>query len=192
MTPRPGAPAPPKQNHPRESDARRARGAPAVALIAAVAANGVIGAGNRLPWRLADDLKRFRALTLGHAVIMGRRTWESLPRALPERQNIVVTRRRDYVAPGAEVVGSLDDALALVRMPEPAFCIGGGELYRTALPRATCLYLTEIDHDFDGDAAFPAWRRADWRETAREPRRAEGPNGFGYAYVTYERAEPAD
>jgi hypothetical protein len=95
-----------------------------LAVIAAVAANGVIGAGNRLPWRLPEDLRRFRALTTGHAVIMGRRTWESLPRPLPERQNIVVSRRRDYVAAGAEVVGSLDAALQLVRLPPPAFCIG--------------------------------------------------------------------
>ncbi len=192
MTPRPAAPAPPTQNCPHETNAPRTRGTPAVALIAAVASNGVIGAGNGLPWRLADDLKRFRALTVGHAVIMGRKTWESLPRALPERQNIVVTRQRAYTAPGAEVAASLDDALALVRLPEPAFCIGGGELYRAALPRAVRLHLTEIDREFDGDARFPAWRRGDWRETAREPNRSEGPDGFGYAYVTYERAEPSD
>ena len=162
-----------------------------VALIAAVARNRVIGAGNRLPWHLADDLKRFRALTLGHAVIMGRKTWESLPRALPERQNIVVTRQSDYAAAGAEVAGSFAAALACVRSPEPAFCIGGGELYRAALPYATTLHLTEIARDFDGDAQFPPFERSDWRETARENRPADGPDGFGYAYVTYERAAPA-
>ena len=121
-------------------------------LIAAVAANGTIGAGNRLPWRLDDDMKRFRALTAGHAVIMGRKTWESLPRALPERQNIVVTRQRGYIAAGAEIAGSFAAAVALVRMPKPVFCIGGGELYRAALPYATRLNLTEIARDFDGDA----------------------------------------
>ena len=164
---------------------------PGVALIAAVATNRVIGAGNRLPWHLAEDLKRFRALTLGHAVIMGRKTWESLPRALPERQNIVVTRQRDYAAAGAEIAGSFAEALALVRRPGPVFCIGGGELYRAALPYATTLHLTEIARDFDGDAQFPPFERSDWRETAREDRPADGPNGFGYAYVTYERAAPA-
>jgi len=147
-----------------------------VALVAAVAANGVIGVGNRLPWRLATDLKHFRALTTGHAVIMGRKTWESLPRALPGRQNIVVTRQRKYTAAGAEIAASLGEALALVRLPDPAFCIGGGELYRAALPRASRLYLTEIARDFAGDAKFPALARAEWRETAREAHVSEAPD----------------
>ena len=159
---------------------------PALALIAAVARNGVIGAGNALPWRLPDDLKRFRALTTGHAVIMGRRTWESLPHALPGRQNIVVTRVPGRAFAGAETAASLADALARVRMPAPAFCIGGGELYAAALARAELLHLTEIDRDFAGDTAFPAFDRAAWRETARETHRA--PEGFDYAFVTYERA----
>jgi len=161
---------------------------PEVALIAAVAANGVIGADNRLPWRLPDDLKRFRALTTGHAVIMGRKTWQSLPRALPQRQNIVVTRQLDFAAPGAAVAHSFASALALVRLPEPAFCIGGGELYRAALPFATTLHLTEIARDFDGDARFPPFARGDWRETSREIHPASAPEGFAYAYVTYARA----
>jgi dihydrofolate reductase len=160
---------------------------PSVALIAAVAANGVIGADNRLPWRLPEDLKRFRALTTGHAVIMGRKTWESLPRALPERQNIVVTRQRDFVAAGAEVAHSFAAALARVRLPGPAFCIGGGELYRAALPFATTLHMTEIARDFEGDARFPPLDRSEWRETARENRPAAEPGGFAYSYVTYER-----
>jgi dihydrofolate reductase len=164
---------------------------PSVALIAAVAANGVIGAGNRLPWRLPEDLKRFRALTTGHAVIMGRKTWESLPRALPERQNIVVTRRAGYAAAGAEIAASFPAALARVRLPEPAFCIGGGELYRAALPFATTLHMTEIARDFEGDAWFPPFVRGDWRETAREERAASSADGFAYAYVTYERLKPA-
>ncbi|MFO1316919.1 MAG: dihydrofolate reductase [Burkholderiales bacterium] len=159
---------------------------PALALIAAVARNGVIGAGNALPWRLPDDLRRFRALTTGHAVIMGRRTWESLPHALPGRQNIVVTRVPGRALAGAETAASLADALARVRMPAPAFCIGGGELYAAALARAELLHLTEIDRDFAGDTAFPAFDRAAWRETARETHRA--PEGFDYAFVTYERA----
>ncbi len=158
-----------------------------VALIAAVAANGVIGADNRLPWRLPDDLKRFRALTTGHAVIMGRKTWESLPRALPDRQNIVVTRQRDFVAAGAEVAHSFEDALGRVRLPAPVFCIGGGELYRAALPFATTLHMTEIARAFEGDARFPPIDRAEWRETAREDRPATEPSGFAYSYVTYER-----
>jgi dihydrofolate reductase len=162
--------------------------APPLAVIAAVAANGVIGSDNRLPWRLADDLKRFRALTTGHAVIMGRRTWESLGRALPGRQNIVVTRRHGFAAPGAETAASLDEALARVRLPGPAFCIGGAELYAEALARAGILYLTEIARDFPGDAFFPAFDRAAWREAEREPGVVPGPDGFAYAYVTYLRS----
>jgi dihydrofolate reductase len=157
----------------------------ALALIAAVARNGVIGAGNALPWRLAADLQRFRALTIGHSVIMGRKTWQSIGRALPGRQNIVVTRQDDFVAEGALVVRSLDDALRAVKLPDPVFCIGGGELYALALPRATTLHCTEIDRDFAGETRFPEFDRALWRETAREQHHA--PEGFGYAFVTYER-----
>jgi dihydrofolate reductase len=158
-----------------------------LALIAAIAANGVIGDRNRLPWRLPEDLRHFRALTSGHAVIMGRKTWESLPGPLPGRQNIVVTRDPHYAAAGAEVATTLDAALALVRLPPPAFCIGGGELYRAALPRATTLYLTEIDRDFEGDTTFPPFDRADWPETRREAQRGDGPDAFTYRFVTRER-----
>ncbi len=158
-----------------------------LALIAAVARNGVIGLANRLPWRLPQDLRRFRALTTGHAVIMGRRTWESLPRALPDRQNIVVSRRRDFVAGGAQVAVSLDAALALVTRPPPAFGDGGGELYRLALPRASHLYLTEIDAHVDGDVTFPAIDPRAWHETAREPHLAARPGDLGFAFVSYAR-----
>jgi dihydrofolate reductase len=148
----------------------------------------VIGIDNRLPWRLPDDLKRFRALTMGHAVVMGRKTWESLARALPGRQNIVVTRQPGYAAIGADVAASLDDALALARLPAPVFCIGGGELYRAALPRADILYLTEIDRDIAGDTTFPDFDRARWREIYRESHSRDTEEGFGYAFVTYRRA----
>jgi dihydrofolate reductase len=158
-----------------------------LALIAAVAANGVIGDRNRLPWCLPEDLQHFRALTTGHAVIMGRKTWQSLRGPLPGRQNIVVTRDPHYAAAGAEIALTLDAALSLVRMPPPAFCIGGGELYRAALPQAATLYLTEIDRDFAGDATFPPFDRADWRETSREARSLEGPDAFTYHFVTRER-----
>ena len=158
----------------------------ALALIVAVARNGVIGAANALPWRLPDDLKRFRALTTGHAVIMGRKTWESLPRPLPGRQNIVVTRQIGYAAAGGETAVSLDDAMARVRMPAPAFCIGGGELYAVALRQADVMYVTEIARDFAGDTWFPAFDRSRWTETARERHHAD--EGFEYAFVTYVRA----
>jgi len=161
---------------------------PAFAVIAAVARNGVIGIENRLPWRLPDDLKRFRALTNGHAVIMGRKTWESLAHPLPKRQNIVVTRTPGYVADGAETARSLADALSRANMPAPIFCIGGGELYRDALPLADTLYITEIDRAFPGDAAFPPLDRRQWREIDREPHTLDGPEGFDYAFVTFSRS----
>ncbi|MFO1398199.1 MAG: dihydrofolate reductase [Burkholderiales bacterium] len=158
-----------------------------LALVAAVARNGVIGAGNALPWRLPDDLRHFRALTTGHAVIMGRKTWDSLGRPLPQRQNIVVTRSAAWHADGVEAAGSLADALARVRLPAPAFCIGGGELYAAAIAMADVLYITAIDRDFAGDAHFPAIDPAHWRETAREPRHDDAAD-LDYAFVTYERA----
>jgi dihydrofolate reductase len=161
---------------------------PPIAIIAAVAENGVIGANNQLPWRLSDDLRRFRALTTGHAVIMGRRTWESIGHPLPDRQNIVVTHRSDYVAAGAETACSLDDAIARVRLPHPAFVIGGSELFREAMPRATTLHLTEIERTFAGDAMFPPFDKSAWREVARESR-TDAAEGLTYAFVTYRRID---
>lgn len=160
---------------------------PPLTLIAAVARNGVIGIGNRLPWHLPADLKHFKALTLGHPVIMGRKTWESLPekfRPLPERRNIVVTRDGSYRAEGAVVAPSLPAALAAAGGGE-AFLIGGAELYATALPLANRLQLTEIDATFEGDAWFPAIDPGLWHEVARQAHR--GDEGFDYAFVTYER-----
>jgi dihydrofolate reductase len=177
---------PPPTASPRAARARRPL--PQIALIAAVARNGVIGVDNRLPWRLPEDLKRFRALTIGHSVIMGRRTWQSIGKPLPDRQNIVVTRTHGSQAPGIEFAHSLDEALELVRLPAPAFVIGGEALYREALPRADLLYLTEIQQDFEGDARFPDFDRSRWREISRIRHRAldEG-SGFAYHFAAYER-----
>jgi dihydrofolate reductase len=158
-----------------------------VALIAAVAANGVIGRDGRLPWRLPEDLRRFRALTTGHSIIMGRRTWESLPRALPDRQNIVVTRQPQYRAQGATISSSVEDALRQIAYPPPPFVIGGGELYRAALPFANTAYVTEIARAFDGDATFPALDPREWTETMRESHVQDGPDALAFAFVTYER-----
>ncbi|MBK6677921.1 MAG: dihydrofolate reductase [Rhodocyclaceae bacterium] len=160
---------------------------PPLTLTAAIARNGVIGKGNALPWHLPEDLRRFKALTTGQAVIMGRKTWDSLPakfRPLPNRLNIVVTRNRDYRAEGATVVGSLDAAIHASQTLTP-FVIGGAELYAHALPLAQRLELTEIDADIEGDAHFPHWDRRPWREAARETHRAEA--GWNYSFVSYER-----
>jgi dihydrofolate reductase len=160
---------------------------PGLAIIAAVARNGVIGAANTLPWRIPEDLARFRALTTGHAILMGRKTWQSLPRPLPNRQNIVITRQAEFVAPGALVVHSLSDALARVDLPLPAYCIGGGELYAVALPHADTLEMTEIDRDFAGDAWFPPFAPGDWHEVRREPHVTAAPEAMAYSFVTYKR-----
>lgn len=156
-----------------------------MALIAAVARNGVIGANNALPWKLPADLARFRALTTGHTVIMGRKTWQSLGRPLKDRQNVVVTRDRSFTAAGARVASSFREALGTSTMPPPAFCIGGGDLYSDALPLAGLMYLTEIDRDFEGDVRFPPFDRREWREHSREDH--VGADGLRYAFVTYQR-----
>jgi dihydrofolate reductase len=157
-------------------------------LLAAVARNGVIGGNNDLLWRLPEDMRFVRDTTMGHPVIMGRRTWESLPervRPLPGRRNIVVSRDAGYAAPGAEVVATLDAALALVRDAPRAFIFGGAQLYALALPRADRLLLTEIDRDFDGDAHFPRWSREDFEELWRT--RHDSGQGFGYERAEYRR-----
>jgi dihydrofolate reductase len=165
---------------------------PRPTIIAAVASNGTVGRGNRLPWRLPEDLRRFKQLTLGHAVIMGRKTFESILAAtgkpLPGRENIVITRSHDWSGPGCRSVHSLEAALRAVPDGQDAFVIGGGEIYALALPLARRLYLTEIEQAFEGDAFFPEFDRSRWREVARERRVHEGPGGFGYAFVEYRLA----
>ena len=135
-------------------------------LIAAVARNGVIGIDNRLPFRLPEDLKRFKALTMNHPIIMGRKTWQSLPRALPGRHNIVISRQTGFAAEGATVVTSLDAALAIAGNV-PAFVIGGAEIYALALPRADMLELTEVAAEVAGDVWFPDYDKDQWQEATR-------------------------
>lgn len=138
-----------------------------VTVIAALASNGVIGRGNQLPWRIPGDLPRFKALTMGQTLVMGRKTFDSIGRALPGRSTIVVTRNRDFAASGVEVAHALDEALARVKT-EHAFVAGGGEIYAQALGRADRLLLTEIDAPFEGDAFFPAFDRAAWKLAQEE------------------------
>lgn len=164
---------------------------PSIILVAALARNRVIGRRNALPWRLPEDLRRFKALTLGRPVVMGRRTHESilgtLGRPLPERLNIVVTRSPDYTAPGCVVAASLESAYAAAG-PVPEICvIGGAEIYRAALPHAHRLHLTEIDADFEGDARFPELPAGAWREASRERHPPNAGFAHGFAFVVYER-----
>lgn len=157
---------------------------PRVYLVAAVAANGIIGAKGQLPWHLPEDLKHFKKLTLGHPVIMGRRTWESLRKPLPGRDNIVVTRTPGYEAPGAAVASSLAAALALCAGEPVAFVIGGERLFAESLPGAAGLAMTEIHRDFEGDTRFPDYDRSKWREAQREAHTAG--DGMRFDFVLYE------
>jgi dihydrofolate reductase len=158
-----------------------------VSLIVAAADNGVIGDANALPWRLPDDLKRFRRLTTGHPVIMGRRSYESIGRPLPERTNIVVTRRDAYAAPGCLVAHTLDAAFRLGAAAAEVFVIGGAELYAQSLMRADRIYLTEVHAHVDGDTFFPALDRTHWRETEREYHAADARHAHAFSFVTLER-----
>ena len=163
------------------SDAR-----PKIYLVVALASNGVIGKDGQLPWHLPEDLKHFKRLTLGHPVIMGRRTWESLPGALPGRDNIVVTRQVGYQAEGAAVAGSLEAALALCIGEPVVFVIGGSRLFEASLPLAAGLVMTEIHRDYAGDTWFPQYDRSRWRESQRERHVAQ--DGTKFDFVLYEPA----
>ena len=159
-----------------------------LSLIAAVARNRVIGKDNALLWHLPEDMRHFRETTRGKPVIMGRKTWESLPesfRPLPGRLNIVVSRNPAYQAPGATLVGSVDEAIRCSGEAKEIFVIGGEELYQQALPLADRLYLTEIEADFSGDAFFPEVSAQDWQEVSR--RAQEGDTLPAFSFVTYQR-----
>jgi dihydrofolate reductase len=164
---------------------------PRISIVAAIARNGVIGCNNGIPWRLQDDLKRFKQLTSGHPVIMGRRTFESIlalsGKPLPGRENIVVTRSGACAPAGCRVVRSLEAALAQAGGASEAFVIGGAEIYALALPLAQRLYLTEIDAEFEGDTVFPCFDRAAWSEIAREPHGPMAESGLRYDFAVYER-----
>ncbi len=159
-----------------------------VTIVAAVAANGVIGRDGGLPWHLPEDLHHFRDLTLGAPVVMGRRTWDSLPdrfRPLPGRRNIVVTRMPTWSAPGGERAASLAAALVLAGDAPAVFVVGGASLYAEALPVADRLVLTELGIAPDGDTRFPAWDRSAFEEVERDDRVSAA--GTPFAFVTYRR-----
>lgn len=154
-----------------------------LSLIVAVARNRVIGANNALPWHLPEDLKRFRALTTGHHIIMGRKTYESLNRLLPGRTTVIVTRNPDYRVDGALIADSLQSAIAHSVGDSEVFLIGGAELYKDGIKHANKLYITEINADFEGDAFLPEFDLSDWQEVARETHVSE--KGLPFAYITY-------
>ncbi len=159
-----------------------------LSIIVAMARNRVIGARGSIPWHLPDELKRFKAITMGHHLIMGRKTWESIGRPLPGRTSVVVTRQDGYRAPGAIVVHSLDEAVKACRDDEEIFVIGGAELYAQALPRADRIYLTVVDADIEGDTWMPGLEAARWRETASQSFAADERHPYPYRCSIHERA----
>lgn len=158
-----------------------------ISIIAALARNRVIGIHNRLPWRLPADLKFFRRTTLGHAVIMGRRNYESIGRPLPQRRNIVLSADPDYQAPGCQVRHSLAAALAAAGDDPEIFIIGGANLYAQTIPLAERMYLTLIEAEFEGDAWFPEYDEREWREIAREERTPDTDNPYRFSFLTLQR-----
>jgi len=164
-----------------------------IAMIWAMANNGVIGRQNKLPWHLPNDLKYFKRLTSGKTVIMGRKTYESIGRPLPNRINIVITRAKDFHAEGIKVVNSLPAALelaaaeTLIAGAEEVIVIGGAEIYKLCLPLAERLYVTLVHADVDGDARFPEWDRKAYQEIGREDFSADGPNPYDYSFVVFDK-----
>ena len=158
-----------------------------IVLIAAVARNGTIGRDNELPWRLKADLQHFRALTLGHPILMGRKTWESLGRPLPGRRNLVVSRAPGFRAEGAECFADPAAAIAAAGKAPTLFVIGGAQLYAQLLPHADRLELTEVHADVDGDAHFPAFDPAQFIEERREAHHADADHAFAFDFVRYRR-----
>ena len=160
-----------------------------ISLIAAVAANGVIGAGGTLPWHLPDDFRWFKAQTLGKPVVMGRKTWESLSGALPGRHNIVITRRAALEATGATVVDSPEAALVAAGDADEVMVIGGGEIFQLFLPRVNRIYLTQVDADIAGDTIFPSLSPDDWTLVSREAHEADERHAHAFEFRVYERSQ---
>ena len=158
-----------------------------ISIIVAASTNGVIGVQGQLPWKISDDLKRFKQLTMGKPIVMGRLTWESIGRPLPGRQNIVITRQRDFSAEGCDVVDSPAAALAIAGDAEEIMIIGGGQIYELFLPKAGRLHVTRVHTEVEGDAFFPAIDSDRWELVDREGFSASEANEFAFEFRTYER-----
>lgn len=160
---------------------------PLLTMIAAAAKNDALGKDNDLIWHISEDLKRFKRLTSGHAIIMGRKTFESMPKALPNRTNIVLTNKKDYQPEGAIVVHTIEDALNLVKDDTQPFIIGGGEIYRLFMPYCDRIELTRVHHNFEADVFFPKIDLNQWKEIARESIDATKEQPYHYSYITFEK-----
>jgi len=158
-----------------------------LSIIVAASQNNVIGKDNQLIWRLSADLKRFKALTTGHHIIMGRKTSDSIGKPLPNRTSIIITRQADYEVEGCIVVNSLEDALAKVPADQEAFIIGGGTIYKEAIDKADKLYLTRVHGKFEGDTFFPKIDTKIWNSVKREDHMPDAKNEYAYSFIDYER-----
>ena len=167
---------------------------PKFSIIVAVAENGVIGSGNQLPWRLPDDLKRFKALSMGKPLIMGRKTFDSIGRPLPGRLNIVLSRQADLQIPGCRVVSSVDEAVGVAVEADPDVAeiviVGGAEIYRQVLPRVQLIHLTRVHANVEGDAVFPELQERQWREVAKEYHAADERHAHAFTFSTLQRVAP--
>ena len=159
-----------------------------ISLIVAASTNNVIGVKGELPWRLSGDLKRFKALTMGKPIVMGRLTYESIGRPLPGRQNIVITRQADYRAVGCDVVTSVDAAISVAGEAEEIMIIGGGHIYKEFLPQADRIYLTRVQAEIEGDVFLPGLSPDEWVETASERHAADEANDYEFVFTTLDRA----
>ena len=166
---------------------------PHVSILVAMAKNRVIGRNNALPWQLPPDLKRFKELTMGHHIVMGRKTYESIGRPLPGRTSVIITRQPDYQVPGAIVVASIDQALKVCsagkEVDQEIFVIGGAQIYRQSLGLCQRIYITEIQQEFDGDTLFPELNQQEWREISREKYRLNDGDGLEYHFVVLDRGD---
>ena len=160
-----------------------------LSLIAAVADNGVIGSAGDIPWRLPDDWKRFKARTMGHHLLMGRRTWESIGKPLPGRTTVVISRRQPELPEGVQLASSLDQAIetAAAAGDEEAFVAGGAGIYRLTLPRADRLYLTRVHAAIEGDTMFPQWDEAEWQLVASDRHQADQRHAWAFTFQTFDR-----
>ena len=158
-----------------------------ITIIAATSENNVIGKDNKLIWHLSDDLKHFKELTKGHHVIMGRKTFESMPKALPNRTNVIITRNRNYTADNAIVVQSLEDALKISKKDSQPFIIGGGEIYKIAMSIADRIELTRVHSEFEGDAFFPEIELSEWKEVKIDRRKKDENHNYDFTFIRYDK-----
>jgi dihydrofolate reductase len=158
-----------------------------LSIIAAMSANRVIGSNNDLPFRLPADLKRFKSLTMGHHLIMGRKTFESIGQPLPGRSTVVITHQTGYAPAGVLVAHSIEQALEIAAEDDEVFVAGGGQIYQQLLPRADRLYLTSIHEEFEGDTHFPEFEKSDWKLISEDSHEPDEKNPYPYSFLIYER-----